>query len=721
MRMSRFSLLLAPLALVVVARGSHAQSDAAAADDPFPVSTALEEGVSPDALASLSELIQSFVDDDEIVGGELLVLKNGRTLLHEGYGWRNREAEVAMEPGSVFCVRSMTKPVIATAILMLIDDDQLELDERASKFLPSFDVDGLREITIEQLLTHTSGLPMSQIMAADLVEIQAQGGIRAVADRVDVDSLRFESGTDLSYSDQGTDTLTAIIEIVAGVSAQEFVETRVLDPLGMRESACVMTPDHPLRVRGVSKYSGSRGNWNSFWDTSKPPLFPFFLGSQGLYSTLVDYARFMELWERRGRAGKERLLPARLVRKALTPSAFPLGGATGLPGLRADYGYLMQLWTGPGPEGKEDEREVVAFGHTGSDGTYAWVFPDQNAMVLYFTQSRSNTTGMRVEESLGNLFLGVPFDANQAAPPFEEYLGYYRENEADMYRAIIRDGDDLALEILAKGIVPLSYIGDDRWKMRPNPNVVLAFDRSESGDVTGYHIDDHVEYRFEPSAELPSAENLAKRVADVHRIDLLESLGPMRSTAQLSIPKIGIDGETVTLTAWPDRFRVDSIAGDQAESYASDGEHVWYTSATTPLVELEGERAAALRDDHYFALFGDWHRFYPTLRVIQKIERNAIGEVYLVRAGDTSAPAKTLYVQVESGRCVGADSVIFIEGMGRLGQRVFLDDFRDVSGMLLPYKSASQLANPMIGVIETTVQEFELGVEVPEGTFELKD
>ena len=80
-----------------------------------------------------------------------------------------------------------------------------------------------------------------------------------------------------------------------------------------------------------------------------------------------------------------------------------------MPGLRCDYGFLMQLWTGAGEGGESDEREVVAFGHTGSDGTHAWVFPEQKAMVLYFTQSRGTLTGMRVEELLGELFLGVPY------------------------------------------------------------------------------------------------------------------------------------------------------------------------------------------------------------------------------------------------------------------------------------------------------------------------
>ena len=109
------------LALSLIAAltpGAPAQ-DTTRASSPFPPSSALAEGISPDALGQLNELVQMLVDDEEVVGAELLVIKNGHSILHEAYGWRDREAEIAMETGSVFCVRSMTKPFIAASILML--------------------------------------------------------------------------------------------------------------------------------------------------------------------------------------------------------------------------------------------------------------------------------------------------------------------------------------------------------------------------------------------------------------------------------------------------------------------------------------------------------------------------------------------------------------------------------------------------------------------------
>jgi len=680
-------------------------------DELFPTSTALAEGVSPEALDALSQLIQELIDEDEIVGGELMVIKNGRTILNEAYGWRDRESETAMETGNVYCVRSMTKPFISASILMLLEEGKLKLRERASKYLPAFDVDALREITIEQLLQHTSGLTMSLLLGRDHRTLDGIQAVAALATEVE-----FAPGTEFNYSDQGTDTLTALVEVVSGMSIVDFVNTRVLGPLGMTESTCILSEDSPLRDRVCSKYAGSRGTWSRFWNVEEPPLFPYFLGSQAMYSTVTDYARFMKFWKDRGRVGRERLLKPSSVRKALEPGPFAFRAATGFPGLRVDYGYLMQLWT---EEGEDGDREVVAFGHTGSDGTHAWVFPEQDAMVLYFTQSRNNSTGLRVEEAIGQLFLGASFDANELAPPFEEYLGYYWEGEGDLYRAIIRDGDDLALEIMGKGIAPLSYVGGDRWKMRSNPSIVLAFDREEDGTISGYHIGDHQEFRFEPASDFPSGEEVAALVAKTHRLDLLETIGPIRMNLELDFEKLGITGEASVVLAAPGLVRYDAVVGNETEQLTFDGTDIWYSTSKKPAERMAGERLSTMRRDNSFARFGNLTEWHPSLRVIQRLQPHG-EEVWVLRGGDTSAPAVTLYVHASSGRVVAEDGMIFADMAGRMGRHTEFNDFREVEGMLLPYQSETQLAHPLIGTIFSTITDIEIGVDVADGTFKLE-
>ena len=96
----------------------------------FPPSTPLAEGISPDAVAKLNTLVQGFVDAKEVVGAELLVVVNGKTIHHGAYGWSDLDAKVPMELDSVFCVRSMTKPLTGTAILMLEGERKLKLSDK---------------------------------------------------------------------------------------------------------------------------------------------------------------------------------------------------------------------------------------------------------------------------------------------------------------------------------------------------------------------------------------------------------------------------------------------------------------------------------------------------------------------------------------------------------------------------------------------------------------
>lgn len=684
----------------------------------FPASTALEQGVSPEILAGLGALVRSFVETDEIVGAELQVIVHGRTVLHEGYGWRDREERVPMEPGGVFCVRSMTKPLIGAATWMLVEDGRLELGDRVAKYLPAFEGEGLRDVTIEQLLRHESGLPMSLIIADDPRKLAS---VRAVADRASGRALDFAPGTAFQYSDQGTDTLTAVIEVVTGAPAEDFLCVRLLEPLGMTSTACLLPEGHPLRARTCSAYAGSPRAWTRFFGPKDPALFPVFLGSQSLYSTTGDYARFLDLWLHQGRSGGERLLRSSSVRRALTPGAFPMPSGTAFPALQPAYGTLMQLWTRADKEGKNPE--VVVFGHGGSDGTHAWAFPEQDALVLYFTQSRGMTpgagTGLRVEERLAALFLGKPFDPLEVAPPLEQYLGFYWEGEGDLYRAIVRDGRDLALEILGRAVVPLDYIGEDRWKLRPEPGTVIAFDRGEDGSVTGYHIGGHQEFRFAPAPDLPSAEEVATRVAAAHRLERLADTGPVCLRERVDFQKLGRTVQTTTWLAWPDRWRIDEASGAESGSMAFDGTVLRQAIGGRTAAPLEGLAAELIAESSPFRRFGDWRALGIPIQVVQRLRRDD-EEAVLVRLGAPEATATTLYVDWGTGLVEHLAGSTFIEGLGRMSQRVSFSDYREVGGAMLPWHTKIELAHPLIGTFESVVEEVELGYETPAGLFELR-
>jgi CubicO group peptidase (beta-lactamase class C family) len=140
--------MIAPILLLALLPAAQAE--------PFPAATPESQGLDPKALAALADTVRGFVEHDEVVGAELLVIKGGHTVLHDAFGWKDREQKAPMVRDTLFCVRSMTKPVAGTAVEMLIEEGKLKLDDPVARYLPSFDTDKARAITIAQLLHHTA-------------------------------------------------------------------------------------------------------------------------------------------------------------------------------------------------------------------------------------------------------------------------------------------------------------------------------------------------------------------------------------------------------------------------------------------------------------------------------------------------------------------------------------------------------------------------------------
>ena len=250
-----------------------------------------------------------------IVGAELVVIKNRNIVLHEVFGWKDRENKIPLEKNSVFNIRSMTKPITGTAVQILIDEGRLRLDTRASEYIPGFDNDGSKSITIEQLLSHMSGLPLSIIASADEYET-----LFSLANATGVVGPVFEPGSKFWYSDAGTEVLGAIVEAETGQSLDVFVTERILDPLKMNDAFYF----HPATINDSRRdripvlYVGGVGEWVKVWSPDEP-LYPFAFGSQGVYCTPVDYARFLAMWMDGGEVGWRRLLAPAAVSRTLTP------------------------------------------------------------------------------------------------------------------------------------------------------------------------------------------------------------------------------------------------------------------------------------------------------------------------------------------------------------------------------------------------------------------
>ena len=218
------------------------------------------------------------VKNGTIVGGELLIIKNRKTILHEVYGARDREDKRAMERDTIFNIRSMTKPLTGVAVQMLADQEKLRLDDPVAKYLPGFDNDKSKAITIEQLLQHRSGLPLSIIT----VKMDQYSDLQAQAKAIGEKGPQFKPGEKFWYSDAGSDTAAAVVERISGMTIDRFVAERILQPLGMADSFYLSKADDPRKKRVASLYFGSPGKWTRIWKPGGAPLYPFAWGSQTL-------------------------------------------------------------------------------------------------------------------------------------------------------------------------------------------------------------------------------------------------------------------------------------------------------------------------------------------------------------------------------------------------------------------------------------------------------
>ena len=115
-------------------------------------------GISSDSLSLITNQIEDWLNAGEIVGGEVLIIKNRQTILHEVFGYRNREENVLWEKNTICRIRSMTKPFVGTSVLMLYENDSISLNDKVSEYVPAFNNPQSRDITIYHLLTHTSGI-----------------------------------------------------------------------------------------------------------------------------------------------------------------------------------------------------------------------------------------------------------------------------------------------------------------------------------------------------------------------------------------------------------------------------------------------------------------------------------------------------------------------------------------------------------------------------------
>jgi CubicO group peptidase (beta-lactamase class C family) len=374
-----------------------------------------EVGFSSERLQRISDLVQRHITAGDFSGAVTLVARNGRIARLEAQGLMDIESRKPMTKDAIFQIMSMTKPVVGTSIMMMVEEGKVRLTDPVSKFIPEFKdlkvavpitggpgapaagrgaaaearyytVPAEREITIRDLLTHTSGLVSGGLSAAEARKVAVKGkeSLADVIPRLGNVPLDFQPGSRWAYSAQaGFDTLARIVEITSGMPFGQFAKTRIFDPLGMKD-----TFFYPLEgnARLVTRYTkGQSGKLERPAGFANFQNGVYFSGGGGLASTAEDYFQFAQMLLNGGQLNGKRLLAPRTVEMMASVHA-----PDTLQGRPRGEGYGLSMRVVNDPVGRNTFLSQGSFGWSGAYGTHFWIDPKEKVIGILMIQTPNN-------------------------------------------------------------------------------------------------------------------------------------------------------------------------------------------------------------------------------------------------------------------------------------------------------------------------------------------
>ena len=346
-------------------------------------------------LPGIGAAMQEMIAKNEIAGAVTVVVTKDKVLHLETTGFADVAAKRPMTPDTLFWIASMTKPVTGVAILMLQDEGKLKVADPVAKYLPEFA--NLKtpsgkpaNLTITQILTHTSGLGEAGGPAAQ----QA----RTLADLVPLwlaAPMQYEPGEKWKYTQSGINAAARIVEVVSGMTFDAFVQKRIFDPLGMKNTTFYPTDEQRARLATAYAKNKDTGALEpvppraDFGPRDRPPQ-----GNGGLYSTAPDYARFCQMLLNGGTLDGRRYLSAAAMKFLTTPQTgdLPTGffqnDTYGNRGANYGWGIGTCILRTP-HDGVAAMLSPGTYGHGGAWGTQAWIDPVKGVAYVLMVQ-RSN-------------------------------------------------------------------------------------------------------------------------------------------------------------------------------------------------------------------------------------------------------------------------------------------------------------------------------------------
>jgi CubicO group peptidase (beta-lactamase class C family) len=358
-----------------------------------------EVGLSSAQLARIEAVTQRHIETGLVPGAVILVARRGKIAWTKTMGFRDRAAKDPMRPDSIFRIYSMTKPIVSVAAMMLVEEGRMQINDPVAKYLPEIGqmkvgveisedgklhlTDPAREMTVQDLLRHTSGL-IYGTRGKSLVNaayIEAKIGSRDVSNEEFVAKLskmplRFSPGERWEYG-VSTDVLGRVVEVVSGKTLGEFLNERIFTPLGMADTG-FFVPGEKLSRAAQPWQMPEAPAMTPRFDVAQKPRFES--GGGGLTSTMDDYLRFTTMLADGGKFAGKRLLGSKTLEFMIADHTGARPGRP--PGLGFGLGFEVRTSVGdaalPGSLGE--------YGWAGNAGTLFWIDPKEQLIAIYMVQ-----------------------------------------------------------------------------------------------------------------------------------------------------------------------------------------------------------------------------------------------------------------------------------------------------------------------------------------------
>ena len=337
------------------------------------------------APSSVAAVLVPFVESNSLAGAVTLVASKDKVLDLSAVGYADVGAKKPMETGDLFWIASMSKAMTAAALMTLVDEGKVSVDDPVEKYLPEFsgqmlaveqDQDHVllkkpkHPITVKNILTHTSGLPFkSRVEGARLDTLPLREAVMSYA----LTPLQFEPDSKYSYSNAGINTAGRIIEVVSGKSYEDFMNERLFQPLGMKNTTFWPTPRQLARLAKSYKPNAAK---NDLEETTIEQLtYPlsdhrdrYPMPAGGLFSTAEDVARFCQMLLNNGTRGDKRILFEASVKQMTSKQTGSL--------VDTSYGFGLSVANPPG----------TGFGHGGAYSTEMWIHSNRQLITVFMVQ-----------------------------------------------------------------------------------------------------------------------------------------------------------------------------------------------------------------------------------------------------------------------------------------------------------------------------------------------